>query len=460
MQIGLEIFQIEATKYFDLALVEKENESLNNIWCIKQEWDGEWDNWKVNNFALLDFREMEDTASEIIFKVNQLSKEEKKWKVSEVIYDRIYTFLNTIPLIASLRDESMRDRHWKELRVEVKEDFDENSPEFTLEKVFSLNLLQHQEKIEEICSNARQQLKFEKSLDNIEYMWEKSTQTNLDIEVTYTKGSQEPCYKISSTENIIGLIEEHSGELAKHKSSSFYKQFDDKIDMWENNIAKITETLEVLVQVQERWQYLESIFGQQQHIQKQLAQEYSIFKQVDGHFKHEMGRCHKQKNAYRSLVEDARDFMQTLNGLLEQLEIVQKKLNDLLAAKRGQFPRFFFLSNEDLLEIIGQAMDPNQINKHIKKIYEGIYKIRTEPTQQAKGQRIHMITAVEAEDEEVLQVHEVSQNQPLLLDSQVESWMKNLTEASQTSLAKEFFNYASHVPNQNTRRPPDRERMT
>ena len=167
MQLGLEIFNIEHTKYLDLALVEKENSSLLQIWNIKQEWDKQWDTWKVINFEDLNFKEMEDTSSEIIFKVNQLSKEEKKWKVSEVIYDRIYVFLGTIPLITMLRDESMRDRHWKELRVEVKEDFDENSPEFTLEKVFSLNLLQHQEKIEEICSHARQQLKIEKSLDNI-----------------------------------------------------------------------------------------------------------------------------------------------------------------------------------------------------------------------------------------------------------------------------------------------------
>ena len=72
-----------------------------------------------------------------------------------------------------------------------------------------------------------------------------------------------------------------------------------------------------------------------------------------------------------------------------------------------------------------------------------------------------MITAVEADDEEVLPVHEISQNQPLLLDSQVESWMKNLTDASQASLNKEFFNFASsQAPAQNSRRPPDRERMT
>jgi len=155
MQFGLEIFQMEATKYIELASVEKDNASLLHIWTIKQEWDEHWNRWKHINFTDLDFKEMEEASSETLFKVNQLNKEEKKWNVSETIHDRIYTFLNTLPLITSLRDESMRDRHWKELRIEVKEDFDENSPDFNLEKVYSLNLLQHQEKIEEITSHAR-----------------------------------------------------------------------------------------------------------------------------------------------------------------------------------------------------------------------------------------------------------------------------------------------------------------
>ena len=100
-----------------------------------------------------------------------------------------------------------------------------------------------------------------------------------------------------------------------------------------------------------------------------------------------MLRIYRVKNAYRALVEDARDFINVLNGLNLQLEIVQKKLNDLLAAKRVNFPRFYFLSNEDLLEMIGQAKNPATINKHIKKIYEGINSIKVDSTTAAKGQR-------------------------------------------------------------------------
>jgi dynein heavy chain len=122
--------------------------------------------------------------------------------------------------------------------------------------------------------------------------------------------------------------------------------------------------------------------------------------------------------------------MNVLNGLNEQLEIVQKKLNDLLAAKRAMFPRFFFLSNEDLLEIIGQAMNPIAINKHIKKIYEGINSIKTDSSSQSKGVKMHVITKVVAEDGEELPVQEISSSHSLELNTNVESWMKNLTEAS------------------------------
>ena len=65
MQFGLEIFMIEPTNYVDLALVEKENAMLNKIWEIKQEWDHQWDRWKVINFRDLNIKEMEEEAGEI-----------------------------------------------------------------------------------------------------------------------------------------------------------------------------------------------------------------------------------------------------------------------------------------------------------------------------------------------------------------------------------------------------------
>jgi hypothetical protein len=58
----------------------------------------------------------------------------------------------------------MRPRHWNELRFEVKEEFNEQSDEFTLEKIFELDLVKHANFIDELANSAKKQLKIEKGL--------------------------------------------------------------------------------------------------------------------------------------------------------------------------------------------------------------------------------------------------------------------------------------------------------
>jgi len=72
-----------------------------------------------------------------------------------------------------------------------------------------------------------------------------------------------------------------------------------------------------------------------------------------------MERINKDRNCLRALL--VKNFLHLLNELNHKFEQIQKNLNQFLEAKRGQFPRFYFLSNEDLLEIIGQSKDPYPI---------------------------------------------------------------------------------------------------
>jgi dynein heavy chain len=156
---------------------------------------------------------------------------------------------------------------------------------------------------------------------------------------------------ISSTDNIMELIEDHGGKLGNFKSSPYYKEFDTIIDQWESNIAQITETLEILLVVQGKWKYLESIFRGQPDISKQLPTEDATFKRANTLFKAEMERINKDRNALRALL--IKNFLQLLQELNAKFEYINKQMNQFLEAKRGQFPRFYFLSNDDLLEIIG-----------------------------------------------------------------------------------------------------------
>jgi len=173
--------------------------------------------------------------------------------------------------------------------------------------------------------------------------------------------------------------------------------------------------LQNIKEIQRKWIRIEPIFGR-----GALPNEQGRFQRVDDELR-DILQDIQRDNRVMSLVNRT-GLRGILTQMLDQLRRCQKSLKEFLDDKRSSFPRFYFIGDDDLLEILGQLINPLVIQTHLKKLFAGIHSVEFDAGQSN-------IVAITSLDGEV-----VTLKQQIAIMPQVEIWLSQLSDQMKQTL--------------------------
>lgn len=286
---------------------------------------------------------------------NEFDKQVRKLEKSQKDIDKLHPFIklksaikgfkDSLPLIRNLTDPAVIERHWIRIMEETSKDIGEiNLKTFTLSKVFELELQFHEEKVTEICKEAKEEKKNDETISKIDDRW-KSYYFEVFKHMNKTTNEFKG-WAIKSPDEVREKIEEDILLLQTVGSSKYARSIKQKVAQWEADLNLVSDVIDIWMQVQRKWIYLESIYSSED-IKIQLQEDAKKFMKVHQTYSKVMEATQKDSRVLYQCKEGNK--LNELRGISVELDRCQKNLTAYLENKRQVLPRFYFVPDDDLL---------------------------------------------------------------------------------------------------------------
>lgn len=413
------LFNMDVTHYEEVAQQLKEFEPYKSMWLTINDWT-KWKNqWLNGSFLELNADDVEKNlmnAWRTMFKsVKQFKNIPGILSVASSIKDEMDDFKPNLPLIQALRNPGMRDRHWDRLSEDLQIDLHPTEA-MNLTQILNMKLLDKIDNITKVCDVAGKEYAIEAALDKMDGEWKS---VNLEIIAYKDTGT----FIMKASDEILRMLDDHIVMTQSMTFSPFKKPFAERISLWESKLRTVQEVVDVWMQCQRQWLYLEPIFSSDD-IMTQLPIESKRFTTMDRTWRRIMGQAKAKPN----VIEGCSDYklLDSFRECNKLLELVSKGLSAYLESKRVAFPRFFFLSDDELLQILSQTKDPKAVQPHLRKCFENVALL--------EFQEDKLITAMFSGEGE-----RVPLQQPFYPKGPVEEWLLKVEDQMRKSVKKSIF---------------------
>ncbi|WWC73019.1 uncharacterized protein I206_106984 [Kwoniella pini CBS 10737] len=356
-----EALDLEHTKDDRLQPVTEELRDLKAVWTALSGIWGRLTQLRENLWSTVQPRKLRQELDSILSSTRDMPSRMRQYAAFEYVQETIRGLLKSNILIGELKSEALRERHWSKLYKALRMPSTQATT-MTLGQVYDLDIKRNETLIKEVVLQAQGEMALEEYIKQVKETW---TSYSLDL-INY----QNKCRLIRGWDDLFNKCGEHLNSLTAMRMSPYYRVFEEDAASWEEKLNRIHVLFDVWIDVQRQWVYLEGIFSGSADIKHLLPVESSRFQNINSEFLTVMKKV--SKSPFVLDVLNIPGIQKNLERLADLLTKIQKALGEYLEKERSSFPRFYFVGDEDLLEIIGNSKDIRRIMKHLKKMFAGI----------------------------------------------------------------------------------------
>ncbi|GLC41774.1 hypothetical protein PLESTM_001238200 [Pleodorina starrii] len=350
----------------DVEQANKELSAARGKWQALSEFAACKEGWMTSPCAELDPEAIQAKVDELARNNYKALKARKEDPVSGRLKSQLEEFSSVLPLLQEVANKALEKRHWEQIFAALGRPSAES---FTVRDLLDWDILTHIEAVSNIGGVATKEASMLKTLDKMETEW-----NGLDFRVLPYKDTG--AFILGGTDEIQTVLDDQIVKIQAMNASPFVKPFKERASAWEATLQNLQDMLDNWLKCQATWLYLEPIFSSDD-IVKQMPGEGDKFRQVDAMWRRMMKNAHHAPAVIPIARE--RERLERLVEANELLDAIQRGLAAYLEKKRLFFPRFFFLSNDEMLEILSETKDPTRVQPHLKKCFEGISSLTFTP---------------------------------------------------------------------------------
>ncbi|NXJ22597.1 DYH17 protein, partial [Dicrurus megarhynchus] len=411
------LFEVSLPEYKQLKTCRRELRLLKELWDMVTLVNLSIATWNTTRWSDLNVEDMDIECKKFAKDIRSLDKEVKSWDAFTGLESSMKNMMTSLRAVSELQNPAIRDRHWQELVQTTKVQFT-MSENTTLADLLQLNLHKFEEEVRGIVDKATKEAGMEKVLNALDTTW-----ATLEFEYEPHSRTQLPLLKMD--EVLIETLEDNQMQLQNVLASKYRAFFLQRAQDWQQKLSTTDTVINTWFEVQRKWSHLETIFIASEDTRRQLPEDSKKFDTIDEDFRELMTDAVKTPNVIECTNKPG--LHTRLEALQDRLAVCEKALAEYLETKRLAFPRFYFVSSADLLDILSKGTEPLEVSRHLTKLFDSLAKLKFQESSDQKPQKVAQ--GMFSRDGEY-----VPFDADCDLSGQVEVWLNRLLERMRSTL--------------------------